>query len=64
MPAGGGGAPEIVTEVDTAAGEVRHFSIDVLPGGKGAVYTASSGPVGTIRAVDLETGEVKDLTTG
>ena len=67
VPAGGAGAPEIVTEVDAAAGDERHMSVDVLPGGKSAVYTAYvdfSSNAGTIQVVDLETGEVKELTTG
>ena len=65
MPSGGGGAPEIVTEVVTDAGEVRHGSPDVLPGGKSAVYSvAYAGTVGAIQAIDLETGVVKDLSTG
>ena len=60
----GGGTPEIVTEVDTAAGDVRHTYLDVLPGGR-AVYQVNE-PDGArrIQAVDVETGEVKDLATG
>jgi len=64
VPAGGGGAPQMVTEVDTAAGESRHVAVHVLPGGKAALYTAYSGAVGTIRTVDLETFGVKDLDAG
>ena len=60
----GGGTPEIVTEVDTAAGDGTHWFLDVLPGGS-AVYTVSGpGNVPRIQAVDVNTGEVKDLTTG
>ena len=61
MPSGGG-APEIVTEVDIAAGDPRHAWFDVLPGGS-AVYTVFT-EIPTIQSVDLETGEVKDLTAG
>ena len=63
VPAGGG-SPEIVTEVDTAAADQINVLPDVLPGGRGVVFT-TRGPGGfRIQAVDVETGEVKDLTPG
>ena len=63
VPAGGG-SPEIVTEVDTAAGDQINILLDVLPDGRGVVFT-TLGPGGfRIQAVDVETGEVKDLTPG
>ena len=63
VPAGGG-SPEILTEVDTAAGDTRHVAPNVLPGGKGVVFVARSPGGFRIQAVDVETGEVKDLTPG
>ena len=63
VPAGGG-SPEIVTEVDTGAGDFANVQLDVLPGGRGVVFT-TLGPGGfRVQAVDVETGEVKDLTPG
>ena len=60
----GGGAPEIVTVVDTAAGDSDHVWFDVLPGGS-AVYTvAGAGKAARIQALDVETGEIRDLTEG
>jgi len=59
-----GGSPEIVTDVDTAAGDVRSGLLNVLPGGRGVVFT-TEGPDGfRLQAVDVETGEVKNLTPG
>ena len=60
----GGGTPETVTEVDIAAGDGTHVYVDVLPGND-AVYTVG-GPEKDprIQTVDIETGEIKDLTTG
>ena len=63
VPAGGG-SPEIVTEVDTGAGNVFSRYLDVLPDGRGVVFM-TRGPGGDrIQAVDVETGEVKDLAPG
>jgi Tol biopolymer transport system component len=59
-----GGPIEVVTHVDTAVGDEFNIWVDVLPGGKGAVYQAS-GPSGArVMAVDVETGDVKELTPG
>jgi serine/threonine-protein kinase len=59
-----GGSPEIVTEVDIGAGDRLHVLRDVLPGGGGVVFM-TRGPGGDrVQAVDVETGEVKDLTPG
>ena len=63
VPAGGG-SPEIVTEVDTAADDRRNGLLDVLPSGRGVVFTAEGSDGFRIQAVDVETGEVKDLTPG
>ena len=65
MPASGG-PPEVVTRVDTTAGDVINLWVDVLPGGRGVLYMAA-GAGNTnqrIQALDLETGEIKDLTPG
>ena len=53
MPSGGGTA-EIITEVDTAAGDVTHRYVDVLPGNR-AVYEVEGSGVPRIQAVDMET---------
>ena len=63
VPAGGG-TPEIVTEVDTGAGDQINVLPDVLPDGKGVVFTALGQGGFRIQAVDVDTGEVKDLTPG
>jgi len=59
-----GGSSEVVTQVDAAAGDILNWGVDVLPGGRSALYTAvgSEGP--RIQAVDLETGEIKEVTPG
>ena len=57
-----GGSPEIVTEV--AAGDVATLYLDVLPGGRGAVFTTLAPGGFRIQAVDVATSEVKDLTPG
>jgi len=60
----GGGAPEVITELDTGAGDVLSGLLDVLPGGRGVVFTVQ-GPNGRrLQVVDVETGEVNDLTPG
>ena len=59
----GGGTPEVITEVDTAAGDQNHVDVDVLPGGR-AVYRVNRAGDPRIQAMDVETGEVKDLTAG
>ena len=63
VPAGGG-SPEIITEVDTAAGDVVNVLLDVLPGGRGVVFMTRAADGARIQAVDVETGEVKDLARG
>jgi len=63
--AAGGGQPEVITRPDTAAlGENEYWFVDVLPGGRGAVFMANGLGGFRIQAVDLETREVKDLTPG
>ena len=61
-----GGPSEVVTQVDRAAGDAVHAFADVLPGGSGVLYQAegASQTNQRIQALDLETGEVKDLTPG
>ena len=63
VPAGGG-SPEIITEVDTGAGDVASVLLDVLPNGRGVVFMTRGTDGNRIQAVDVETGEVKDLTSG
>ncbi len=59
VPTGEEGAAQIVTVVDTAAGEEIHLLPALLPGGSGAVYeTRGSGRVNRrIHAVDVETSD-------
>ena len=59
-----GGPPEVLTEVNTDVGDLSHRFVDVLPGGRNAVYVARGRDGFRIQAVDVETGEVKDLTPG
>jgi serine/threonine-protein kinase len=62
-----GGPIEVVTQLDTAAGDYAHIWVDVLPGGDAAVYTVYEGSGGNnprIFAVRVESGEVKQLTPG
>ena len=60
----GGGSPEIVTEVDTGAGDQFNMLPDVLPDSRGVVFTTLGRGGLRIQAVDVENGEVKDLTPG
>ena len=62
--AAAGGEPETVAEVNTAAGDQINILADVLPGGTGAVFAVSASGDFRIQAVDLETGEVTELTAG
>jgi serine/threonine-protein kinase len=39
----GGGAPEVVTTRDTTQGEISHFWPEVLPGGRGVVFSVMAG---------------------
>ena len=63
VPAGGG-SPEIVTELDAAAGDRISGLLDVLPEGGGVVFTTQGRDGFRIQAVDVETGGVTDLTPG
>ncbi len=59
-----GGPIEVVAQVDSAAGDVINWWIDVLPGGKAAVYQAGGGSGPRLMAVDLESGAVNELSPG
>ena len=61
-----GGPSEVVTQLDTAAGDGLHVLADALPGGRVILYQAeaSNQTNQRIQALDLESGEVKDLTPG
>ncbi len=59
-----GGPVELVTTVDTAAGEVGHADPRVLPRDKGLVFSIGTADGAKIATVDLETGEVKHLVSG
>jgi serine/threonine-protein kinase len=66
VPAGGG-EPEVITTVDAAAGEVGHGPVNVLPSGRGAVFTIERGGgvlTEDIAAVQFATGEVTVLARG
>ena len=62
----GGGEPEVLTTADSEQGETAHFWPDVLPNGKGVLFTAWSGSDDSSRiaVVSTETGQVTYLLTG
>ena len=61
-----GGEPEVLTTVDPEQGETSHRWPEVLPNGKGVLFTAWSGSdeSSRIAVVSLETGEVTYLVPG
>ena len=61
-----GGATEIVTTPDYAGGEVGHQWPEVLPDGRGVVFTIWSTTVHTakVAVLDLETGAIRELVDG
>jgi eukaryotic-like serine/threonine-protein kinase len=64
----GGGEPEALTAPDAARNEYDHYWPDVLPDGRGVLYTRLSrtGGLGEARIAvhDLQTHTSKDLLTG
>jgi len=61
-----GGAPELLTQVDTETSEVEHNWPHFLPGGKALIFTIWKGSVerSQIALLDLETGERRVLIDG
>ena len=61
-----GGEPEVLTTVDPEQGETAHRWPEVLPNGKGVLFTAWSGSDdgSRIAVVSLETGEITYLVPG
>ena len=59
-----GGSPEIVTELNIGAGDQFQRLPDVLPSGRGVVFTTRVTGNNRVQAVDVESGEVRDLTPG
>ncbi len=61
-----GGEPTILTNPDTSRGELRHVGVDVLPSGKGALFTIWRGQFenADIAVVEFESGEVRQLVRG
>ena len=59
-----GGPVEVITVVDTAAGEGGHADPRILPNDKGLLFAIGTPDGGKISVVDLETGEVKSLISG
>ncbi|MCH7875993.1 MAG: PD40 domain-containing protein [Gemmatimonadetes bacterium] len=57
----GGGAPEVVTMIDTTAREQRHVWPEALPGGRGVVFSVRRGGVVNLAEWDIA---VADLATG
>ena len=50
--------------MEIASGGDRHLAVDVLPGDNVVYMVRSLGSVPRIQAMDVEMGEIKDLTTG
>lgn len=65
VPAGGG-APEILTRIDASVAGQIHRGVDVLPGGRGVVFTEGVSPPleARIKVLNVETGDVMDVTSG
>jgi serine/threonine-protein kinase len=61
-----GGEPEVVTRPDTSRGELKHRWVDVLPNGKGALFTIWRGSWddADIAVVEFAAGEVRVLVRG
>jgi serine/threonine protein kinase/Tol biopolymer transport system component len=61
-----GGPPERVTTLDTARHELTHWTPQVLPGGKAAIYNSYATPLNRSRidAVELASGYVTTLVQG
>ena len=61
-----GGEPQVLTKVDPAKRETDHHWPEVLPDGKGVVFTAWSGTAERSRivALSLPTGEVSEVVRG
>ncbi|MCG6925344.1 MAG: serine/threonine-protein kinase [Acidobacteria bacterium] len=61
-----GGDAERITTPDRTRGELGHWWPQILPGGRTAIFTAFCTPLDTSRveAVDLQTGEVRDVVDG
>ena len=61
-----GGEPEVLTTVDPEGAETAHAWPEVLPNGKGVLFTAWSGSDdgSRIAVVSLETGEITYLVPG
>jgi serine/threonine-protein kinase len=60
-----GGAADPVTVVDTTRGELLHLYPNVLPNGRGVLFTIrGNGTTDRIAVVDMRTGQRNDLTVG
>jgi serine/threonine-protein kinase len=61
-----GGAPEMLSEPDSARDELAHWWPQVLPGGRHVLFTAMRTPVdrASLEVLDLETGERKVVLEG
>jgi len=59
-----GGPVEIITVVDTVAGEVGHADPRILPNDRGLVFAIAETQGGKIAVVDLDTRAVKQLVSG
>ena len=64
--AASGGTPQALTKVDAARGETDHWWPEVLPGGKGVVFTAwnGSGDTSRIVALSVPSGKMTDVVSG
>jgi serine/threonine-protein kinase len=60
----GGGTPEPLTLLNTAAGDLAHTFPYVMPGGDAALFTIVRAQERHVAAVRLDTKEVAVLTTG
>jgi len=64
--AAAGGTPQVLTKVDPARDETDHWWPEVLPGGKGVVFTAWNGSAerSRIEALSLPSGKISDVVRG
>ena len=64
MVPAGGGTPEPLTELDKEKGEISHRLPDILPGGKGVVFTLLTNTNANVAALDRKSGEIQTLIEG